>query len=531
MKHKIAILFSFLLFLAAHVLAQQPSMSFDGAKLEINVPTGYLEFNASDITSAPIREAFAWDPENHCLFMAQPDPYIIDVNGLSTDETLSVNGFFQGEPITIPVVMRPAENRPETTQSATTESKGLDTKMLLIIAGILVALMVGAVFLLKARKKRKKPKAIEKNDPNIIAAITDESVKYDIGLDHVKKHPNEYLLFDMDNVFNDTAVKNVHFSTALIKKLYDFFNNSLEQDGRTNETGCFIVGCWDHTEGHPDRYDISLEYMVEPGDDADFGEYSLNFGKKISINMASVIDNLEKKSNRDYALTCWMHSHPGLGLFLSNQDLIVQQQLTYPDHKNRLIAIVIDTNTPDFKVGFFTAKANGKMNNKEDVKHWFSFEEIYRQSREQNRTQTVREDLQSEFVAKPDYFTINLNGASVLHIGFAPHSINQIDNALYSNNKGLIGYFYGELQNNYLEVGCFLPYENEEKLGALVFGDNLTEAQLMPFAKDIAGCHFILNATSEDRLKVMAKDENGGYATVGETTLTEMKEWIRRKRV
>ena len=515
---------------SALAMAQEPNAQFNGKKLKINVPTGYLEFNRSEVDCEPISNGIAWDPDDHCLFMARPEPYVIDVNGLSTDDTVSLNGWFNGAPFTMDIEMTPVPQQPDSIDPEP-PTQGLDTTTLAIIVAVVVVLLVLVIVLMKRKRKTPKIDKKEVNDPNIISVINDESVKYEKGLDYVKQHLGGYLTFDMDMVFDDTAVNKVYFSTTLIKQLYDFFNSSLEADGRTNETGCFILGCWDFENGRNGRYDISLEYMVEPGDDADFGEYSLNFGKKISVNMASVIDSLNQKTNRDYLLTCWMHSHPGLGLFLSNQDLIVQRQLTYPDHKNRLIAIVIDTNTPDLKVGFFAAKKDGTMNNKEEVKRWFSFEEIYRESRELNRNQPVSQPDKEAFVAKPDLFTLDLTDDDIEHLGFAAHAINQIDNALYSNVKGVNGYFYGESENAYMQVSCLLPYENEEKVGCLIFGDDMTETQLARYANDIAGCRFLLNATTDDRLLVWVKNANGGYQPVGETTLAQMKEWIRRKRV
>ena len=534
MKQRIITILSILLLATVGVLAQAPTMTFDGTKLRVMVPEGYLELKQDAIGNEAVRDCFAWTEDGSCLFMAQPDPYVFEPKGLQKDTPLGIDGLFNGEPVKIDVEMvEPAQNGNNTENDPNHGSgKKIDTSLLIIIGIVGVFLVALAVFMaLRKKKKKGHDTSKETNDPNIISVVTDESVRYEKGLQHVKERINEYLTFDMDMVFADTAVNKVYMNTGLIKKLYDFFNGSLEADGRTNETGCFILGCWDFEEGRNDRYDISLEEMVEPGDDADFGEYSLNFGKKISINMASVIDNLQQKTNRDYVLTCWMHSHPGLGLFLSNQDLIVQQQLTYSDHRNRLIAIVIDTNTPDYKVGFFTAKADGKMNNKEEVKRWFSFEEIYRQGRELNRNQQTKAVQEDSAAEHPDCFNIALGDAAIANLGFAPHAINQIDHTLYAGVKGVVGYFYGETDNRYVQVGCCLPYENEEKLGCLIFGDGLTESQLSKYAKDLAGCRFFINSSSDDKLVVWTKNEQGGYAPVGETTLSQMKEWIRRKRV
>ena len=511
---------------ASCLVAQSPSASFDGNKLSISVPEGYLELDRNAVTNEALRDCIKWDDET-AFFMAQPEPYLLYPQGLSTSEPLRIDGMFNGEPYSISVEMKEPANQKPVEPGGGEASK----RNLFLYGGLgLLVLVLLALVLILFRRNKTKQEPEKPFDPSVISAITDETVQYEHGLTHVKEHLAEYLVFDMDMVYEDTAVNKVYFNTALIKKLYDFFNNSLEADGRTNETGCFIVGCWDHETGREDRYDISLEYMVEPGDDADFGEYSLNFGKKISVNMASVIANLGEKSKRDYVLTCWMHSHPGLGLFLSNQDLIVQKQLTYSDHRNRLLALVIDTNTPDLKLGFFTAKANGEMNNKEEVKRWFSFEEINRQARDMNRNNMPKEDLMTEFEADADYYTVDLNDPSLRHLGLSAHCINQIDNTLYSCNKGIVGYFFGEEENGYMKVGCCLPYENEERVGCLIFGDNLNETKLAAFASDLSGCRFLMNCTADDKTQVWTRKE-GGFEPVCDTSLTQMKEWIRRKRV
>lgn len=534
MKHRIITLCSIILFATVGARAQAPTMTFDGSKLRVMVPEGYLELKRDGVGNEAIRDCFAWNDDN-CLFMSQSDPYVFEPKGLATDEAVSIEGMFDSNPITIQVEMILQKTPSNTTGNNPSTGTGSKIdKNLLIIIGIGVLLLVLLIVLIVVKKSKKKGpvKSKETNDPNIISYVTDESVKYEKGLQHVKNHLNDYLIFDMDMVFANTAVNKVYMHTTLVKNLYDFFNGSLEVDGRTKETGCFILGCWDFQEGRRDRYDISLEQMVEPGDDADFEEYSLSFGKKIGVAMNRLIEDLAKKSKRDYVQTCWMHSHPGLGLFLSNQDLIVQQQLTYPDHRNRLIAIVIDTNTPDFKVGFFTAKADGKMNNKEEVKRWFSFEEIYRQSRELSRNQKAKNVPDDDnFAEHPDNFNIVLNDNEIDHVGFAPHAINQIDHTLYSGVKGVVGYFYGETESRYLQIGCCLPYENEEKLGCLIFCDGLTESQLSQYASDLKGCHFFINGTSDDKLVVWVKNDKGSFAPMGETTLSQMKEWIRRKRV
>ena len=517
------------LMLPVAMLAQAPTMTFDGNSLRVTVPTGYLELQKADIQNEALCECIDWGGRESCIFMSSPDPYVLHPVGLSTTAPLSIKGTFEDEPIEIQVEMK------EPTEGTSTEGpskEGLGANLPYILGAVGLLLLLAIFFILIKRKKGRRPVEKKVNDgPTVLNMINDESIVYEKGLEHVKSHLGEYLSFDMDRVFTDTAINKVYLSTALVKKLYDFFNSSIEDGGRTNETGCFILGCWDQEPGNKNRYDISLEYMVEPGDDADFGEYSLNFGKKIGINTASILDTLATKSKRDYVLTCWMHSHPGLGLFLSNQDLIVQQQLAYSDARNRLLAIVIDTNSPEFKTGFFSPKADGKMNNQEDVKCWFSFEEIYRQSRELSRNGNSAKDLLTDFKANPDYFNMDLNDEQLSHLGFAGHAINQIDNALFSNLKGVIGFLYGDEEQGYLQVGCCLPYENEEKKGCLINDAALTEDALASYSAELNGCQLFVQCISDDQLQIWTRNAAGGFTKTGATTMSQMKEWNRRKRI
>jgi len=140
-----------------------------------------------------------------------------------------------------------------------------------------------------------------------------------------------------------------------------------------------LVGRWEFVpDSNQQLYDISIEKLVEPGDDAIYSEYNLNFGAKIGITLNFVIDNLCENTGYEYVHTAWMHTHPGFGLFLSNQDLSVQSQLAYSQHAGRLLAIVLDSNTPDLDMAFFTPQKNGNMNNDKNLKKTLSLEEFYK---------------------------------------------------------------------------------------------------------------------------------------------------------
>jgi hypothetical protein len=251
---------------------------------------------------------------------------------------------------------------------------------LLLIAG--VAVYIRSLFVRKRIKKieienriaGKSGLLIEEDEPF-------EVVAYRVGLDDVKE--TDYYTIKMDDILEDTSIGKVYLSRKAILDIYKFFADFLEYNGKTNETGCFLVGRWGyvpHTERQ--KYDISIEAIVEPSDDAVYGEYNLNFGAKIGIALDYAIGKLCEKTKNEYVHTAWMHSHPGLGLFLSSQDLNVQSQLAHSQHQGRMLAIVLDTNTPDLKMALFAPKQNGTMNNDIDVKQFLSLESIFQWAQE-----------------------------------------------------------------------------------------------------------------------------------------------------
>ena len=256
---------------------------------------------------------------------------------------------------------------------------------LILIGVVFFFLIVGIVVYIKSLAAQKKIKKVEienrmagKSGLVIEEYEPLETVSYCVGLDDIKeKLGTDYYAIDMDTILEDTTIKEVFLSRQAILDIYNFFANFVKYD-KTNETGCFLVGRWEYlADSNNARYDISIERIVEPSDDAVYGEYNLNFGAKIGITLNYAIENLCEKTGNEYVHTSWMHSHPGLGLFLSSQDLSVQSQLAHSLHFGRLLAIVLDSNTPDLKMAFFTPKHNGTMNNDKDVKQFLSLETLY----------------------------------------------------------------------------------------------------------------------------------------------------------
>ncbi len=265
---------------------------------------------------------------------------------------------------------------------------------LILLIGIISILIFGAWVYYKAIKaKKKKPKI---NKPVIVSTETGEKStsggititktlsNHDIkgkGLRQVKaKSGIDYLELDLSLEWDSTTVKKVYFERNTIIKTYRFFEDSIREvdtDTTANETGGYLIGRWDKNEDEPDKFDISLEDFVEPGEDATFSRYQLNFGAKIGIKLQKVLENCSQKEGKDFIMTAWFHSHPGLKIFLSDYDLSVQKDFSRNDDNLKMIALVIDPYTEKWDTGIFAYKSSGEMNNSQDSKQFFSLDDMY----------------------------------------------------------------------------------------------------------------------------------------------------------
>ena len=252
---------------------------------------------------------------------------------------------------------------------------------------VLVLLLFGVIFYVRTILKNRRIKKVvheQKHAPErgllVEEDILIEVKTYSVDMSDIKENTGtNYLKINMLDIVEDSTIRNVFLSREAIVFIYKYFSDFLKFHGTTNETGCFLTGRWEFVpDTHNQMYDISIEAIVEPGDDAVYGEYNLNFGAKIGITLNYAIENLCEKSDKEYVHTAWMHTHPGMGLFLSNQDLSVQSQLAHSQHPGRLLAIVMDTKTPHLEMAFFTPQKTGTMNNDINLKRKLSLEEIYK---------------------------------------------------------------------------------------------------------------------------------------------------------
>ena len=182
------------------------------------------------------------------------------------------------------------------------------------------------------------------DNPAIVVRRRTTSILKKQCLDDVIDNP-AYMVINTADFTPDSAVRRVYIKNSCIKDVYNLYAEDLRNTENPKEDGCMVLGRWVHDElSH--TYDISLEEVVFPGDDAVFKEYELNFGGKIKLRIAEKLRKLRRDTNLQYDLVCWIHSHPGLGVFFSNSDVNVQMQLKHSQHPNFLIAFVVDIHIP-----------------------------------------------------------------------------------------------------------------------------------------------------------------------------------------
>lgn len=418
--------------------------------------------------------------------------------------------------------------------------------LILIIVAVVAIASVAIWWLVRLHnnKTRKSPQPMKSKDASVeVMEVVEETLAN--GLDAVRENVKDYYLMDMQQDFADTAVHKIYLHHTAVKKMYDFFKTALESSDQTTETGCYFVGCWEYATDDKKTYNISVEDIVEPGDDIVSGEFSFNFGLKIGVKLFSKISELTKRTQRDFVHTVWMHSHPGLGLFLSSHDLLVQQQLTYSEAPKRLVAFVIDTNTPDWDLAVFTSKNDGTMNNKDELRRLYSLETLYKWSRQAHASAGNNHDavntVAEEQKNKEDYYPLQVNNqgnTKTSNAFFSGKAINAIDDILYNcAGKATIGgYVEGTCDNHgtiWIENCTTEPIQ--DALGIIVVDTNVTDQSIASEYVTDQPVLCVLVCRSDDELLVLTRNNTQEpftpLADSKANPMTQIKEWLRRRRI
>jgi hypothetical protein len=294
---------------------------------------------------------------------------------------------------------------------------------------LLVLIIVTTIFFIIRGKKKKTGRGVSKANGYVNAQETNVNPTIEVrrrttsilkkqDISDVKDNPS-YLHICASDFVSDSAVRNIYIKNTCIREIYDMYEEDLRNTENPKEDGCMALGRWVH-DVESDTYDISLETVVMPGDDAIFKEYELNFGGKIKLRLAEKLRRLRRETGLQYDLVCWIHSHPGLGVFFSNSDEIVQTQLKHAQHPHFLIAFVVDILTSNQELGIFTFKKDGSMNSKGDLIKMYSLEEMYKWSL-QNEVQSFNPEnyyniLQDAKVRIPTFYGVELNNSSIIDL-------------------------------------------------------------------------------------------------------------------
>ncbi len=412
-----------------------------------------------------------------------------------------------------------------------------------LIALIFLSILVLIVFVLIRTQMRNK-----KAKENILMATTTgtnggtdivvrrktTTILHKQSLDDVFNNSN-YLAINCFEFCNDSAVKNMYIKNTCIIDLYNMYAEDLRNPNNPKEDGCMVLGRWVHDVDR-DEYSVSLEEIVYPGDDAIFAEYELNFGAKIKLKVSEKLRKLRRETDLQYDLTCWIHSHPGLGVFFSNTDCNLHLLHKHPTHPKILTAIVIDILTPQQELGIFTFKHDLNINSKAELTKLYSLEEWYKWAVESRRTSIKPEDLYNTLVAAKS------RTSQCYTIGLTNSAIIDIDKITTQQGQNTFYYVHGfttQQMNQTIHVATKVEdvesIPDNELIGCFVL---VNHCSIPTINKVVAGCldkiKFVLVYSKADgmlnTIPVISNDLCTDETYYGEQQLEELKIWTRRKR-
>lgn len=426
-------------------------------------------------------------------------------------------------------------------QLAREEERKRYMQRLFLIAGLGVgSLLVIIIIFIGKRKKRVKPTLVQTigketdiDDSNIVIRHTTTAIQRKQNIDDVIGNDN-YMEIDCNSFVDDSAVKRVYIKTACIKEIYNMYANDLRNPENPKEDGCMVLGRWIQDKKANDYY-VTLEHVVLPGNDAVFTEYELNFGGKIKMDVREKLKKLRVETDMQYDLTCWVHSHPGLGVFFSNNDCSVQNLLKHPSHPNFLTALVVDILTPKQEMGLFTFKHDGTINSRNEMRQLFSLEEWYQWAVEQERNSFNAEDyqngLESAKQRSDNCHGIELSNGAIIDMGrLAVEHSGELVSTVYGysiERKGAKEYVAIKVVNEKVP-DC-------DPIGAFVMVSHCSIPSVKKaVAQQLGNIKFVLVYSTSDGLITSIPVVDGNLCTdenyYGEQQLEDLKIWTRRKR-
>ncbi len=403
-------------------------------------------------------------------------------------------------------------------------------------AGLLIIMML---FVRRKKgttlKSPKTPQTLSNDgNANIVVRRKTTSILRKQSLEDVIDNDN-YLKIDCEEFCEDSAVRRIYLKNTCIKDIYNMYAEDLRNPDNPKEDGCMVLGRWVYDQ-ESDEYYVSLEHIILPGDDAVFAEYELNFGGKIQIKKRERLNKLRQETNLQYDLTCWVHSHPGLGVFFSNNDSSVQMLLKNNNHPRFLTAIVIDILTPKQELGIFTFKKDYNLNSKDDLKKMYSLEDLYQWAVESDRNSFKPEDHYNALMGSKkrmeECYGIELSNGAIIDIGMLAAE----------QREGFVGTVHGFVSSKEnktefvaVKVTTTESVPDNEPVGCFFIASHCSIPSIRKaLDKQISKVGFVMVYTTSDGLLTSIPTLNKDLCTdqnyYGEQLLEDLKIWTRRKR-
>jgi len=407
------------------------------------------------------------------------------------------------------------------------------------IAIVALVILLLIVWVVEANKKKGKKQPTQRLQnqgaaPGIVVRRTTTSILKEQSLEDVMDNP-AYLKVDCEEFCTDSAVRRIYLKNTCVKDIYNMYAEDLRNPNNPKEDGCMVLGRW-VCDKDTNEYYVSLEHIVRPGDDAVFSEYELNFGGKIKLRVAEKLRKLRRETNLQYDMTCWVHSHPGLGVFFSNSDNNVQMQLKHPTHPLFLTAIVVDILTPEQELGIFTFKKDGTVNAKADLTKLYSLENLYKWAVESDRNTFKAGDYCNSLAkARKHYYDcaeVQLSNGAIIDMGMLATE----------QETGTIGFVhgFGETQGAKTRYVAATTSKQDVVPDNDLIGCFLTATHCsIPSIRKAAANHlnrinFVIVSSTTDGLLTTIPVINGELCGdtnyYGEENFEELKIWTRRKR-
>ena len=407
----------------------------------------------------------------------------------------------------------------------------------------LMAFALAYWFLKASRKNRTSRKSVssystqvssEEASSAIVVRRKTTAILKTQSLEDVIDNP-AYKVIDCKDFCQESAVRRIYIKNSCIKDVYNMYADDLRNPENPQEDGCMILGRW-VLDNETNEYYVSLEHVVLPGDDAIFSEYELNFGGKIKLKVADKLRKLRRETNLQYDLTCWVHSHPGLGVFFSNSDANVQMQLKHSTHPNFLTAMVVDILTPTQELGIFTFKPDSSINSKAELTKLYSLEELYQWAIESERNSFNRDNhydsLSNAKSFKEDCHHIYLSNSTIIDLGML------LTEPVNSFVGFVQGYPHQEgLKTEYVatQISKEMKMVDKDLIGCFITAQHCS----IPTVRKSVGEHlnkikFVLVYSASDGIlttipvvdNALSTDEN----FYSEHKFEDLKIWTRRKR-